>query len=215
MLAILNLQTGIDQPVVARTAVGSLRRSFTLPIELSGITLTINGVGCGLRSVSRHAIEFVVPPGLTADPAGTSYPVVLNNNGFVVKSTVTLVPARPDIFTFTGVGPGGRAKLFNVTNRVPTTEPFTVFTVMLRGGHRVPSHMRLYLTGVNNIASSSITIRIGPQTIAGGSILSNGVLVEPGVYKVVFLMASNLGRRRRSTDRGYSKLRRCQFLVET
>ena len=190
MLAILNLQTGLDQPVVARTAVGSLQRSFTLPIELSGITLSINGVGCGLKAVSRHSIQFIVPPGLAADAAGTSYPVVLNNNGYVVKSTVVLVPARPDIFTFTGVGPGGRAKLFNVTNRVPTTEPFTVFTVMLRGGRRVPSHLRLYLTGVSvGTAPTSISVRIGPQTVIAQT---SPVLVEPGVYTVDFLLPSAL-----------------------
>ena len=190
MLAILNLQTGLDQPVVARTAVGSVNRSFTLPIELSGVTLTINGVGAGLKSVSLHSITFVVPPGLAADPAGTSYPVVVNNNGFVAKGTVILVPARPDVFTFSGIGAGGRAKLFNVTNRVPTTEPFTVFTVMLRGGKRVPSHMRLYLTGVTeNIAPNSISIRIGDQTVIAAT---SPVLVEPGVYTVDFAMPAGL-----------------------
>jgi hypothetical protein len=92
--------------------------------------------------------------------------------------------------TFTGNGPGGRAKIFNVTNRVPTTEPFTVFTVMLRGGKRVPSHMRLYLTGVTaGTAASAISIRIGSQTVIAQS---SPVLVEPGVYTIDFALPSAL-----------------------
>jgi len=129
---------------------------------------------------------------LTAAPTGTEYPVVLNNNGSVLKSTVVLVPARPDIFTFDGVGPGGRAKVFNVTNRVPTTEPFTVFTVMIRGGRRVPSRLRLYLTGVENISTASISIRIGSVTLTGTNIASAAVPVEPGVYTVDFVLPSTL-----------------------
>ena len=101
MLAFLNVPSGFD-PIAARTAVGSVQRSFQLPIELSGVTLTINGVGAGLKSVSSASITFVVPPTLAADAAGTSYPVVLNINGVVVKSTIVLVPARPDIFSFNG-----------------------------------------------------------------------------------------------------------------
>src|SRR5204862_8174351 len=51
MAATLFYQAGFDRSVVARTAVGSLMRSFTLPIELSGISVTINGAACGLKSV--------------------------------------------------------------------------------------------------------------------------------------------------------------------
>ena len=188
MLAIVNYE---GNPVVSRTAVGSFQRSFALPIELSGVTLTINGVGCGLKSVGNGTVTFVVPPALAADVAGTSYPVVLNNNGVVIKTTMTLVPARPDIFTKNGVvGPGGRAKLFNVTNPVPTGEPFLTFTVMLRGGMRVPSKMRLYLTGVQGMAASNISIRIGSSTVT--SITTGAVAVEPGVYTIDFAMPTNL-----------------------
>ena len=190
MLAILNFQAGLDQPVVARTAVGSLKRAFTLPIELSGVTLTINGAACGLQSVSRHQIVFVVPPGLSSAVTGTSYPVVLNNNGFVLKGSVTIVPARPDIFTFTGTAPGGRAKIFNVTNTVPRTEPFTTFTILIRGGRRVPSRMRLYVTGTPPTSGSIFTVRIGPSPPI--AITAGPVLVEPGVYTIDFTLPASL-----------------------
>jgi hypothetical protein len=194
MLAVVQVTPPSAGAITARTAVGSLQRSFTLPIELSHFTVSINGVACGLKSVSRlvnrYEIIFVVPRGLPADSAGTSYPMVIINNGTVYRSNITIVPARPDIFTTTGAGPGGRAKLFNVTNRVPTTEPFAVFTVMLRGGKRVPSKMRLYLTGVEGITSGNFVIRIGPSTVT--SVTTGAVLVEPGVYTVDFAMPTNL-----------------------
>ena len=63
---------------------------------------------------------------------------------------------------------------------------------MLRGGKRVPSMMRLYLTGVTqSTTASSISIRIGNQTVAASS---NPVLVEPGIYTVDFAMPSALNR---------------------
>ncbi len=186
MSAILNYQSGIDPPIVARSAVGSINRSFTLPIELSGLSMTINGAACGLKSVSRHRIEFIVPPGLSSALTGTNYPLVINNNGVVMKSTVTLVPARPDIFNTEGlIGPGGRAKLFNVTNSVHLTEPFSVRTIMRKGNKLVPSVLRIYLTGVANLGSGPITVRIRDTVIPASTA---PVLVEPGVYTFDFAL---------------------------
>jgi len=159
-----------------------------LPITLSGVSMTINGVACGLKSVSRHEIVFVVPVFLASAVAGTPYPVVINNNGTVFKGSVTIVPARPDIFTDLPVaGPFGRARAFNVTNRVHTTEPFTVTTIQVRGGRRVPTVLRLYVTGIANTSNTVFAIKIdGVPPIIGTAILTGGVLVEPGVYTVDF-----------------------------
>jgi hypothetical protein len=197
MLAILDYDSGLNQPVAAKTAVGSLERRFTLPIELAGVTMTINGAAVGLKTVGRRQIVFVVPPGLTAADAGTVYPVVVNNNGVVFKGNITVVPARPDIFTdLLSPGPGGRARVFNATNRVLTREPFTIRTFRLRGSRLVPTVLRVYLTGVHNRVNTEIFIRIGNVEIPGASppssILSGATLVEPGVYTVDFTLPSNL-----------------------
>ena len=196
MLAFVDFNSGVNQPVVARTAVGSMtglaERRFELPIELSGVTLTVNGAAAGLKSVSQRQIQFVVPPGLSGSAAGTTYPVVINNNGTVIKGSVTLVPARPDIFTtLPAPGPGGRARVFNATNRVLTREPFTITTFRLRGSRRVPTVLRVYLTGVANVASSSFLIRIGSTSIP---ITGNTapVQVEPGVYAVDFVLPATI-----------------------
>ena len=190
MLAAATFATA--QPITPRTAVGSLTRSPSLPVELSGVTVTINGVGCGMKSVSPTTLEFVIPPALTAaSDSSSKYPMVINVNGTVFKTTMTIVPARPDIFTFSATpGPGGRAKVYNVTNRVARTEPFTVFTIQIRGGVRVPSKMRIYLTGVNsNVTATQISVRIGSQSAIATSVPT---LTEPGVYTVDFTMPTAL-----------------------
>ncbi|MCA1589395.1 MAG: hypothetical protein LC734_03185, partial [Acidobacteria bacterium] len=193
-LAILTFTPEQDRPLVARVAVGSLQRSFTLPIELSGVSLSVNGVACGLKAVSRQEITFVVPPALAAVNDGTKYPVVINNNGLVTRGELVLVPARPDVFTTSPTpGPGGRAFATNATNpRVQTTEPFTVRTIRIRGGVLVPTVLRLRLTGIANVPASAITIRIGSQTISGTRVLTGGVLTEPGVYTVDFTIPPEL-----------------------
>jgi len=205
MLAILNYTSGINDPVVARTAVSSLQRRFTLPIELSGVTMTINGAAVGLQSVGQRQIVFVVPPGLAAvNNAPTVYPVVLNNNGTVLRGSITIVPARPDIFTFlpttspTGFPPvpptgANRARIFNVTNTVPRTEPFNVTTLRLRGGRRVQTVFRLFLTGVNNLTAGNLTVRIGSGTPPiTAQLLTGAVLREPGVYSIDFTLPATL-----------------------
>jgi uncharacterized protein (TIGR03437 family) len=175
---------------VARTAVGSIDRQFDLPIELSGLSLSINGAACGIKAVSRHRIEFVVPIALTSVLTGTNYPLVINNNGVLLKSTITVVPARPDIFnTEVAVGPGGRAKLFNVTNSVHTTEPFVVKTIMRKGNKLVPSVLQITVTGVANLPSNSISVRIGSTVIPA---VSNPVIVAPGVYTFNFALPVTL-----------------------
>lgn len=190
MLVLLDYDSGLSQPVAVQTANGSISRRFSLPIELSGVTLTVNGVAAGLKSVGRRQIEFVVPPGLLASSGGIKYPVVINNNGTVFKGEIVVVPARPDLFTNPFLrAPGGRVNALNVVNRVFTLEPFTVTTFKLRGSRRVPTVLRIFLTGVNDISATRVTgaaviVRIGDVTIAGSTAITNPVLVEPGVYSM-------------------------------
>lgn len=191
ILAVLNFPAGSPQPITAKTAVGSNSRSFQLPIELSGVTLTINGVAAGLKSVGPQSITFVVPPFLSSTTTGTTYPLVLNMNGNVIKLDMTIVPTRPDLFSTTN-GPGGRAIIYNVINRVPTREPFTVYTIQLRGGRRVQTKLRLYLTGVANADASVISVKIGTVTISGSLIQTGGIQREPGVYTIDFLLPPEL-----------------------
>ena len=191
MLARITFDEPLSPAVTPRTAVGSINQSFMLPMSLSGVTMTIGGHTVGLKSVNSNYVEFVAPRGLASALTGSNFPVVVNNQGSVIKGWVTIVPARPDIFS-TVFGPGGRAQALNVTNRVHTPEPFTVTTVQVRGGDRVPSRIRLRITGVEGASAANFNIRIGSQTIVGANVLTGGVLVEPGVYTVDFQLPAGL-----------------------
>ena len=156
--------------------------------------MTINGTACGLKSVSQGHVQFVVPPAIASSVAGTVYPFVINNNGTQMKAYLTIVPTRPDIFRLDGVvAPLGRAKLFNVTNIVHTSEPFGVRTILIKGGIFVPTILRVYMTGIANVSTtSSISVRIHDTTINGTGITSIPVIVEPGVYTFDFTLPPGL-----------------------
>ncbi len=97
MLAIVDYTSASNPVITAQTAVGSIDRRFPLPIELGGVTLTINGAAAGLKSVSQNKITFVAPRGLFPPGANNIlYPIVINNNGVVSKGNITIVNARPE-----------------------------------------------------------------------------------------------------------------------
>lgn len=181
MLAIVRFQGRQIFPTVNSTGT-STRRIPSLPLELAGVTMSINSAAVGLYTVSSRYIVFVVPPGLIPATTGTTYPVVLNVRGRVYRGTVNLVQAQPDIFTTTD-GPGGRAQVLNALNNTP--EPFSVFTVRPQRP-RAPTVLRIILTGVAGLTSSQITaIRIGNTDLTGTAIRSNAVITElPGFYQI-------------------------------
>jgi hypothetical protein len=155
--------------------------------------MSINGVACGLKSVDGNGIVFVTPPFISSSTDGTIYPFVINVNGGSIKGFVTIVPTRPDIFRSDGViGPGGRTKVFNVTNAVHTSEPFTVTTIKIKGGVRVPSALRLYATGVANADAAALSIRIGTQTMTATAVTPGGDFDEPGVFAIDFALVPAL-----------------------
>jgi hypothetical protein len=193
MLAIMDYVPGVDQPLVARTIEGSLDRRFTLPIELSGFSMTINGAACGIHSVGHRTVTFVVPPGLSGELTGTSLPIVINNNGIVMRDFVAIVPARPDIFrSDLVVAPGGRARLFNVTNTVFRTEPFAVRTIKRKGNVMVPTVLRVYATGIADVPPQFVSIRIGDKVIQAAGIEGTPMIFSPGVYYFDFRLPASL-----------------------
>lgn len=191
MLAFMTYNSSNNVPVIARTAVGDIKRAPMLPIELSGVTMAVNGVACGIKSVSQHQIEFVLPIALGSVLEGTKYPFVVTSNGTKFKGELLIVPARPDIFTNRVVpGPGGRAQAVNATNRVHTAEPFNTQTILIRGGRMVQTVLRVRATGVANAAAGVFDLRIGDKTIPGA--VNESIMVEPGVFIIDFRLPSNM-----------------------
>ncbi len=189
MLAVMRFNGRLVFPTV--TAVGDTRRRPPLPTELSGITLSMNSAAVGLKSVSSRVITFVVPKGLIPAATGTAYPVVLNVRGRVLRGSVTLFPAQPDIFTSTN-GPGGRAQVVNAFNGTP--EPFNVFTVRPQDP-RAPTILRIFLTGMEGVPLTTgvISVRIGTTTLSGTAIRVAPVeTTTPGRYQLDVQIPSTL-----------------------
>lgn len=157
----------------------SEQRRFPLPVELNGVSVSINGAAAGLRFVSASEISFVVPVGLAATTGTNTYPVVINNNGAVIRSQIQLTSAQPDIFTL-GDGTGNRA---SVMNQMMMPEPFTV-TIVNAAGETVPTVLSILLTGVRGVLASQVTVRIGTTDITGAAIEFVGPTGTPGTDQI-------------------------------
>ncbi|HEX8649948.1 MAG TPA: hypothetical protein VF708_03845 [Pyrinomonadaceae bacterium] len=162
----------------------SNRRTPPLPIELNGVSVSVNGAAAGLYFVgnSPSEIMFVVPIGLAPNSGATdTYPVVINNNGTIIRSTLRILPAQPDLFSTSG-GAGGRAIIFNVTNPMfELAEPPGGFPVTTGG---MPTVLRIVLTGVRGVAAANVTVRIGSTTLTGAAIKSVASRDMPGFDQI-------------------------------
>lgn len=174
MLGIVRSTTALAPSFQMASSASESTRRPSLPIELNGVSLSINGAAAGLLSVNTGEIQFVVPPGLAATTGTNTYPVVINNNGTTIRTTIQILPAQPDIFTQTNAFGTNRAVVTNVTNptlAVGTPEPFTVTTTYVNSSAVTvtePTKLRIFLTGVRRVTDASqVTVRIGTTDIAG------------------------------------------------
>ena len=188
--------TRICEPQTACDAASESRRRPSLPVELGGVSLSINNASAGLYFVSPTEIQFVVPLGLAAQTGANTYPVVVNINegGTVrsVRSVLQIVAAQPDIFTRSDAPT--RASVFNVTNMTPMAEPANGFPVTTDvNGTATPTVLSIFLTGIRNIPTSAISVTIGDRTLAGTTeIRSNTPTDMPGVDQLNVQLRADL-----------------------
>ncbi len=148
-------------------------RSPALPVELNGVSVSVNGAAAGLYFVgsTSRQINFVVPLGTVPGVAT----VVVNsrlNGGTQLRGFLNIVGAQPDIFSDMG-----RAAIVNVTNPAARTgEPFTVTSVD-GSGMTVPTVLEITLTGVRGVTPTEVKVTVGTTEITGASI----VLVRPNL----------------------------------
>ena len=178
-------------PSERSTGSASTERRPALPVELNGVSVSINGAAAGLYYVSPAQINFVVPEGLAANTSDQTYPVVINNNGAVIRSEIQIFSAQPDIFTDANA-PDGRAAVFDVTNPFfLLPEPFTV-TSTDEAGESKATRLRILITGVHNIPTSQVVVRINETDISSDSILFVGPSETPGFYQIDFQLPESL-----------------------
>jgi uncharacterized protein (TIGR03437 family) len=138
-----------------------------LPIELAGVSVSVNGAAAGLYFVGNadKEIKFVVPIALPPILA----PVVVNaldtggGTDTVFRGLLLVLPGQPDIGTTTDDA-GGRAIAFNAADDSP--EPFSVTT------DGAPTRIELTVTGVRFATPAEITVTVGTTAISGAGILS-------------------------------------------
>jgi uncharacterized protein (TIGR03437 family) len=140
------------------------KRIPALPVELNGVSVSINGAAAGLYFVGQSSkqINFVVPIGMSTGVKT----FVINSRmggGIQFKGSILIVAAQPDIFTTTNDA-GGRAAVFNVTNPMsPLPEPFSV-TSTDGSGNTVPTVLEVTLTGARNASVTEVKISIVTAT---------------------------------------------------
>jgi uncharacterized protein (TIGR03437 family) len=197
MLGIVTSATALAPSNQSVGAASESTRRPPIPVELNGVTVAINGAAAGLYFVSPGEINFVVPAGLLATATtGTTYPVVINNNGTTIRSTIQLLPAQPDIFTST-MDAGGRAVVFNVTNpSVSVAEPFTVTTTYVNSSGQTvtePTRLQILLTGVRLITDKAqVTVRIGTTDLTGAAIVLIARTDTPGWDEIQVTLPASL-----------------------
>jgi len=172
------------------------KRSPALPIELNGVSLSVNGAAAGLYFVgnAEKQINFVMP--ITAAPGlGTVAVNVLNvgaNTDTALRGFVPIVTAQPDIFSSTDDALGD-AIAFNVTNpNLRLLPPFNV-TSTDASGATVPTVVELNLTGIRLTLKSEFTITVGTTTISGDAIVLKQSNPEmPGFDIINFTLPASL-----------------------
>jgi uncharacterized protein (TIGR03437 family) len=176
----------VTSATVSNANASESKRAPFLPVELNGVSVSIDSAACGLFAVSSTQITFVVPIGLRA---GT-YPItVINSNtSTVFRGAVVIVSAQPDIFTTTN-GPGGRASVCNATNSSGpcTAEPFFVTTNV--GGTQTATVLRMTLTGIRNVNTSAISVTVGTTAIVPSI---NTTTDLPGTDNLFFTLPSTV-----------------------
>jgi uncharacterized protein (TIGR03437 family) len=150
------------------TCASETKRSPALPIELNGVSVSVNGAAAGLYFVgnAEKQINFVVPPGVATGVANVVINIVDGSSDTQLRGLLQIVPGQPDIFSTTGDA-GGRAIAVNAVTG--TAEPFSVTT----NGN--PTVIQLTVTGVRFASRAEITaVTVGTTVITGDGIVSVG-----------------------------------------
>ncbi|HWW77807.1 MAG TPA: hypothetical protein VNZ44_20550 [Pyrinomonadaceae bacterium] len=189
---------------VDRNNAHEFQRRPPLPVELAGVSVTVSGSAAGLFFASANQLNFVVPPGLATST--TAAPVVIFNNGAVIRSSVLINPVQPDIFTSTNDA-GGRAAVVNVTNPCVAApgEPFAVTTTRPTGSgttgncsasttETAPTRLLILVTGLRAPAGTTptVTVTIGTTQLSGSAIVSFGPSNTPGFDQIIVELPASL-----------------------
>ncbi len=132
---------GVNLAVRSEAAQGT-----SLPLDLAGTTVTVNGDPARLIAVSPTQINLVIPA--SVEP-GAATIIVSNPAGRYAVGAVEIVPAAPALFTLNSAGTGDAYALATVDGVTYQSPPFDV----LVGGK--PNILVMYATGVRRAQATN------------------------------------------------------------
>jgi len=147
-----------------KTAVGGSEtaRSPILPIELNGVSVSVNGAAAGLYFVGdspAEGIRYVTPIGVSTGVGTVAINDQRTNSGTQYRGFVNIVSSQPDVFTSTNDA-GGVTMACNVTNTSVSgcvTGPFKVTTADSTGT-QVPTKLEIYTTGMRGVSAAETKV---------------------------------------------------------
>jgi uncharacterized protein (TIGR03437 family) len=165
------------------TVASEILHSPALPVELNGVSVSVNGAAAGLYLVSNtdKQILFVMPIGVSNGLRTVAVNVLDSgaNTDTLHRGLVQVVTGQPDIFSSTGDA-GGRARA--VDANTGTSEPFSV-----------TQRIELIVTGVRFAAPAEITVTVGTTAISAASIISVGPIRDnAGFDSIIFDLPASL-----------------------
>jgi uncharacterized protein (TIGR03437 family) len=165
------------------TVASEILRSPALPIELNGVSVSVDGAAAGLYKVSStdKQINFVVPIGVPVGVRTVAVNVLDSgaNTDTLHRGPLQVLVGQPDIFTTTEAA-GGRAVAMDANTG--TFEPFSV-----------TQRIELLVTGVRFAAPAEITVTVGTTVIPTASIISVGPLrSNAGFDSIIFDLPASL-----------------------
>jgi hypothetical protein len=194
-LSILRSTVSLAPGTAAVTTGASEKRSPALPVELNGVSVSINGGAAGLYFVgdTEKQINYITPIGTSTGVAVVAVNILNAGAGTdtLIRGLTNIIPAQPDIFSTTGDA-GGSAIAVNVTNpnlRLPP--PFNVTSS--DGSNTVPTVIELSLTGVRLALKTELSITVGTTAITGDAIvLKDSNPQMPGFDIINFTLPASL-----------------------
>ena len=120
-------------------------QALPLPLEMSGTSITVNGIAAQLLYVSSDQINFVMPKNLAA---GTATIIVKNIYGEYSMGTVTIAASTPGIFTRDSSGRGEASAVASADGINYQSAPYSLRV------NGQPNYLSLFGTGFRGILSA-------------------------------------------------------------
>ncbi|HEY3027419.1 MAG TPA: hypothetical protein VGJ55_14815, partial [Pyrinomonadaceae bacterium] len=160
-----------QSPLALQTTNATLSSSGTLPYELGGVSVAINGQAAPLVSVSPSRISFYVPANV---PVGNAEVIVTLQEGYVSRGMTTIARIVPGVFTINGSGIG-EASVVNAATLMPG--PFSLTTTQNLTADK-QTRLLILASGISNGApntNAANDVKLGLGMIAN---LAESVVVE-------------------------------------